>query len=410
MTDRTFDLVVYGATGFTGGLVAAYLHGERPTLPSSGPMRWAIAGRSRERLEAVRTRLGAPDLPIVVADSQDAAALDAMTSQTRVLLSTVGPFYAYGQEVVASCVRNGTDYCDLTGENHFVRAMDRKHDDAAKASGARIVHNAGYDSIPSDLGTWMMHTAMQERGATLQSVTAYARMKGGLSGGTIDSMRKSIALAATDKEVRRAMADPYALYPEGVERGPKARDAAAVAWDPDVQSWVAPFVMAGTNAPVVRRSNALMGFPYGKGFRYSECTTTGTGFGGRMRAVRMAAGLGGFLAGMTFPPTRWLLDKVLPSPGEGPDEQAREAGWFEHRFVAKGVDADGAPVELRGKVAGDKDPGYGSTALMIGETAMCLAFDDRDKDAPGGILTPASALGSTLIERLRTAGMTFEIE
>lgn len=409
MADRTFDVVVYGATGFTGKLVAEYLLSSRATAPSASDLSWAIAGRNEAKLDAVRKDLGAPDLPIFVADSQDGAALDAITSQTRVLITTVGPFYVYGQEVVASCVRNGTHYCDLTGETHFARAMDRKHHAAAMESGARIVHNAGYDSIPSDLGAWMMYEAMQEKGAQLTRVDSFARGKGAFSGGTLDTMRKSIKLAGEDREVRRAMSDPYALYPEGEERGLDKRDVVNVGFSESAGSWVAPFIMAGTNAPIVRRSNALLGFPYGREFRYSESMTTGKGFGGWSRAWAVTLGLGGLVIGNSLSPTRWLLEKVLPKPGEGPDKATREAGYFKHLFIASGVTESGEEIELRGLVGGDKDPGYGQTAVMIAEAGLCLAFDETATGLEGGVLTPTSAMGTALIERLRTAGMTFEV-
>lgn len=402
MTDRTFDIVVFGATGFTGGLVAEYLTGQ-------DGLRWAIAGRSESKLAAVRERLGAPDLPLLVADSADGAALDALCAQTRVLITTVGPYYAYGHEVVAACARQGTHYCDLTGESHFVASTADKYDAAAKASGARIVHNAGYDSIPSDLGVWMLHEAMAAQGAQLRSVRGFATLKGAASGGTIDTMRTSIKLAATDKAVRRSMGDPYALIPAGEERGQDRSDTVGVHHDADAGQWVSPWFMAGTNGPVVRRSNALLGFPYGRDFRYSEVWSRGAGLGGWASAWATALALGAFFVGMTLPPTRWVLDRVLPKPGEGPDRAAREAGWFRHDFVARGVTEDGEELVLRGSVAGDKDPGYGATAIMLAETALCLAFDDQDTAHPGGIHTTASAMGSTLIDRLRRAGIRFEL-
>jgi short subunit dehydrogenase-like uncharacterized protein len=402
MAERPFDIVVFGATGFTGGLVAEYLH-------TREGLRWAIAGRSEPKLEAVRSALGAAELPSLVADSANASALDAVCSQTRVLITTVGPYFKYGKEVVAACARQGTHYCDLTGESHFAAWSAAHHDEAARASGARIVHNAGYDSIPSDLGTWMMSEAMRERGATLGSVRAFAKAKGTASGGTIDTMRTSIAAAGKDKDVRRAMADPYALYPQGEPRGLDKGDAPPVSFDEEIGSWVAPFFMAPTNGPVVRRSNALLGFPYGREFRYREVMPTGKGAGGWFGAWGVALGLGAFLGGMTFAPTRWVLDKVLPKPGEGPDRAAREAGWFEHRFVARGTRDDGEEVVLRGVVGGDKDPGYGSTAIMLAETALCLAFDDPEGARPGGVHTPASAMGTSLIQRLRRAGLRFEV-
>ncbi len=402
MPDRNFDLILFGATGFTGSLVAQYLH-------SKDGIRWAIAGRNREKLEAVRSKLGDENLSILIADSSDGPGLDALCAQTRVLITTVGPYYMYGQEVVAACVRQGTHYCDLTGEPHFVAAMAAAHDEAARASGARIVHNAGYDSIPSDLGTWMMFEAMKERGASLDSVRALAKAKGTASGGTIDTMRTSIAAASKDKTVRRAMADPYSGYPKGIERGKDKSDNRSVHIDKDIGQWVAPFVMAGTNGPVVRRSNALLGFPYGRDFRYFEGMPTGKGPMGWLSAWGVALGLGAFIGGMALAPTRWVMDRLLPRPGEGPNKEAREAGWFEHRFVARGQTDTGKVLVLRGVVGGDLDPGYGSTAIMLAETALCLAFDEADQEHPGGVHTPASAMGTTLIKRLRTAGLRFEV-
>lgn len=402
MADRTFDLVVFGATGFTGRLVADY-------LLTKTDLRWAIAGRNQGKLETVRSELGDEDLPILIADSSDGPALDALCAQTRVLITTVGPYYVYGREVVAACVRQGTHYCDLTGESHFVAAMAAAHDESAKASGARIVHNSGYDSIPSDLGTWMIYEAMKERGASLRSVRVLAKAKGTASGGTIDTLRTSMAAASKDKTVRRAMADPYSGYPAGVERGKDKGDNRPVHMDKDCGQWVAPFVMAGTNGPVVRRSNALLGFPYGSDFRYFEGMPTGGGPIGWLSAWGVTLGLGALLGGMALAPTRWVLDRVLPKPGEGPDKATREAGWFEHRFVARGETEAGEEVLLRGVVGGDLDPGYGATAIMLAETALCLAFDDVDTEHPGGVHTTASAMGTTLIERLRRAGLRFEV-
>ncbi len=402
MTDRTFDVVMFGATGFTGELVAEYLMGKEG-------LRWAIAGRDPAKLDAVRERLGAPELPVLIADSADGAALDLICAQTKVLITTVGPFYKYGHEVVAACARKGTHYCDLTGESHFVASTAAKYNDAAKASGARIVHNAGYDSIPSDLGTWMMYEAMKAKGAQLRSVKGFASLNGTFSGGTVDTLRTSVKLASEDKAVRRIMADPYALYPAGEERGKDRSDTVGVHHDADMDRWVSPFFMAGTNGPIVRRSNALLGFPYGREFRYSEVWSRGSGAKGWSSAWATALGLGAFFVGMMMPPTRWVLDRVLPKPGQGPDREAREAGWFKHAFVAKGETPGGEEVVLRGFVSGDKDPGYGATAIMLAETALCLAFDNQDTAHPGGIHTTASAMGTTLIERLRKAGIRLEL-
>lgn len=403
---RRHDVVLFGATGFTGKLVAEYLaehYGE-------SDVRIALAGRNREKLEAVRNdlkRYGIGDWPILIADSFDRASLDAVAKDTSVVCTTVGPYQKYGAGLVAACVEHGTDYCDLTGETPFIREMVDAHHDRAVQTGARIVHCCGFDSIPSDIGTWMMHREMHaQHDAKLRSVKFFAgESKGGLSGGTVASMMLIAEKVRKDPSLRKLLGHPYALNPPGERSGPDRNDAMGVSLDSDLGMWTGPFVMAAINTRVVRRSNALMGYPYGRDFRYSERMSFGKGPRGMAMASMAAGGITGFMAAAAFEPTRKLLKKRLPDPGEGPSKEAREKGFFVVRLIAKGETRDGREVELRGRVEGKKDPGYGETAKMLGESALCLALDPSEDE--GGILTPASAMGDTLLERLRAADMVF---
>ena len=400
---RDFDIVLWGATGFTGRLVADYL--VRNYLGGDTGLRLALAGRNKEKLEGIAKEIGAPQLPILVGDSFDSPSLDAITSKTEVLISTVGPYAKYGAEIVASCVRNGTDYCDLTGETHFVRAMIDAHHEEARKTGARIVHCCGFDSIPSDLGALMVQEAFRERYGRYASEVKMAagKMSGAFSGGTFASMLNIFDELKVNPKLRRVLGNPYALNPKGV-RGPDRGDQAGVRYDKDL-GWTSPFVMAAINTRIVRRSHALIGLPWGEDFRYSEVMSTGKGARGFTRAVSFAGGIGAFMAAVALPFTRPLVVKRLPSPGEGPSEQVRAKGYFETRHVALG---DGDSV--RGVVSDQRDPGYGSTAVMLSEAALCLALQGQELAAEGGILTPAATMGMRLIERLRAAGLTFEIQ
>ncbi|MFT5433576.1 MAG: short subunit dehydrogenase-like uncharacterized protein [Myxococcota bacterium] len=400
--ERQFDVVVMGATGFTGRLVANYLLNEYGT---DGPVRWAIAGRNESKLKTVATELGKADLAIIVADSHDAAALDALAAQTKVVCSTVGPFAVHGSELVAACARAGTHYCDITGEVQWVRAMIDDHEATAKQSGARIVHCCGFDSIPSDLGTFFMHRHLQRNGQKLKRVGfRINKMKGALSGGTIASMMNIIDEAKKSRDLRRLLSDPYALNPKGEREGPDGRDQMGARFDETAQSWTAPFIMAAVNTRIVRRTNALLDYPYGHEFGYDESTLMGKGLPGRARATAFSAAIGAFMGGAAFSPTRALLDIVLPSSGDGPDEAAREAGFYDIKLFAETQSGD----IVVGRVKGDRDPGYGSTCKMLGESAVCLAMGEAS--LPGGSWTPASAMGDALIDRLtRRAGLSFEV-
>ena len=409
--DRTYDVVVMGATGFTGRLVAEYLLEHGPE-----GLRWAIAGRNPQKLEAIRTELAArfpaaSNVPAVTADSLDPAAMNDLAKQTTTVCTTVGPYAQFGEPLVAACAAHGTHYCDLSGEVQFIRRMIDAHADAAKKSGARIVHCCGFDSIPSDIGVFMLGEAMANRGATLKQVRMFAgESKGAASGGTIASMLNVLEEVEKDRSLRKVVGHPYSLNPEDERDGPDRRDQTGIVFDKALGMWTAPFVMAAINTRVVRRTQSLRGHPYGRDFQYSEAMSTGKGQGGFMRAAAITGGLGGFMAAASVGTARrFLAKRFLPKPGEGPNREQREAGFFVIRMLAAGKTESGETIQLRGKIRGEKDPGYGETAKMIGESALCLALDEAVRSGPGGSWTPASAMGEPLLARLRGAGMTFEV-
>jgi short subunit dehydrogenase-like uncharacterized protein len=402
--DRQHDIVVYGASGFVGRLVAEYLAGAAPA-----DARIALAGRSAAKLERVRAELPGPGRAwaVVEADSGDPASLAALAGSTRVLATTVGPYARHGLPVVEACARAGTHYADLTGEVLFVREAIDRFDAVARGTGARIVHACGYDSVPSDLAALMLHECAAADGATgLRDVRLVATIRGGMSGGTIDSLRGVIDAARGDRALRRIVADPFALSPDR-DAEPTVRqppDAAPPGRAADGR-WTAPFIMAPFNTRIVRRSNALLGWAYGRSLRYGEAMGVGRGPVGAAAAVATTGGLGALLGAMSFGPTRALLDRVLPAPGSGPSESTREKGWF--RMDVDATAEDGR--RYRAVAAGPGDPGYKATAVMMGETALALALDgDRLPDRAGS-LTPATALGDVLVRRLRAAGHTYEV-
>ncbi len=399
---REHDVVLYGASGFVGALTAAHLAVHAPE-----GVRIALGGRSREKLEAARAALPrtAHDWPLVVADSRDAGAVAAMAASTRVLATTVGPYARYGLPVVEACARAGTHYADLTGEVLFVRDAIDRTDAVARETGARIVHSCGYDSIPSDLGVLLLHERAEADGAgQLTEVQLVATARGGFSGGTIDSMRAQIEAFEADRSLRRVAADPHGLSPDReaeptpqqpADAGPPSRTADG--------TWTAPFVMAPFNTRIVRRSNALLGWAYGPALRYGEVMGTGRGPVGAATAVGMTGGLVGLFGAMSVKPLRGVLDRVLPAPGTGPDEQARQRGFFRSVLHA----TTGSGRRYRATVSGQGDPGYSATAVMLGQSALCLALDDLPERS--GSLTPATAMGRALIDRLRVAGHTYDV-
>ena len=405
---REFDLVLMGATGFTGRLVAEHLLARHGT---DGTVKWALAGRNQAKLEEIRTGLGdgAADLPLITADSHDRESLDALVQRTRVVCTTVGPYALHGSALVAACCAHGTDYCDLSGEVPWMRKIIDQHAGAAEKSGARIVHCCGFDSIPSDLGVWFLQEAAKEKfGRPLERVRLRVKAaKGGLSGGTFASMLNIVEESRRDPETAKILKNPFALCPPDARKGPRQPYVSGPEFDAAIGSWMAPFIMAAINTRVVHRANALQDFAYGQDFRYDEAVLTGKGFGGRAKATMVSLGMGAFALGSAMGPTRAALKKmVLPKPGEGPSPEQRQAGFF--NIIVEGRTAEGET--LRARVRGDRDPGYGSTSRMIGEAAVSLACDIGDEVA-GGFWTPATALNGKLLERLAThAGVTFELE
>lgn len=407
MTAPAHDIVVFGATSFVGQILCRYLV---DSFGVGGELRWAIAGRSETKLGALKQALGADvaGLPTLIADAADESALRGMCEGTRVVVSTVGPYALHGEPLVKACAESGTDYCDLTGEVQWIRRMIDRHEAAAKASGARIVHCCGFDSIPSDMGVWFLQREAQSRfGAPCTRVKMRVRgMRGGFSGGTVASLMNVVKEVGKDPALRRELANPYSLCPKGHPTKARQPQVRTATFDNDFKAWTAPFVMAAINTRVVQRSNALSGLSYGKTFVYDEAVLTGRGLSGRLKASAMSAGLGGFMVASALPPSRWVLERfVVPKPGEGPSPKEQETGFFDLRF--HGTTARGQP--LRAKVTGDRDPGYGSTAKMLGQAAVCLARDVPD-DAEGGFWTPSTLLGQALLPRLQEhAGLGFEI-
>ena len=401
VADRELDVVVYGATGFVGKLTAEYLARSAPE-----GVRIGLGGRSREKLERVRAGLGAraAEWPLVVADSGDLGALSELAARTRAVATTVGPYRKYGIKLVDACASAGTHYADLTGEHLFMRDTIREFDSTARSSGARIVHNCGFDSIPSDLGVLLLHEAA---GELTDTTLVVKRMRGGLSGGTIDSMKGTIDEVRADRSLMKVLGDPYALSPDRDAEPDlgKESDMMGVEHDPELGGWLGPFIMARINTRVVRRSNALQGWAYGRRFKYREVWAFGEGLAGRARALGMAGGLGALAGGLALPPTRFVLDRVLPDPGEGPSEDMVRNGFFEIEVHAR--TPGGEKWVCRVKAQGD--PGYGATSVMLGESALCLALDEEKLPERAGVLTPATGMGVQLVERLRGAGQTLEV-
>jgi short subunit dehydrogenase-like uncharacterized protein len=387
--DRTLDAVVYGATGYTGRLVAEHL---LKTYGAEGEVRWAMAGRSAGKLAAVREQIGAPaSLPLIVAEAHDPSALAAMARATKVVITTAGPYQLYGADLVAACVGAGTDYVDLTGESNWIAEMIAAHEARARESGARIVFSCGFDSIPFDLGVWFVQREAAARfGAPAPRVRGRVRdVMGGLSGGTLASGMATMAAAREDPSIGKLLGDPFALTPGFV--GPAQPDGDTTYEDKVAGSWVTSFMMAGINTKAVHRTNFLLGHPWGQGFQYDEMQM----IDGPPKEGAAPARAFGFGPG------------PAPKPGEGPTKAEREAGYYDLLFIAEAADGR----TLRAAVKGDMDPGYGSTAKILAEAGLALASGVIRERTPGGCWTPAAAMAEPLLERLPSrAGLTFEIE
>ena len=387
--NRELDVIVYGATGFTGRLVAEYLNNQYGV---NGELTWAMAGRSQAKLEQVRDEMGiSAEVPLVVADASDLDSIKVMVGRTKVVCTTVGPYQLYGNELVEACAAAGTDYVDLCGEPGWMHKMIEAHSDAAKASGARIVFSCGFDSIPFDLGVlFLQQTAEQKFGKTVPRVRGRVRaMKGTFSGGTLASFRATMAAAAQDRELINVLRNPFSLS-DGF-MGPAQPPGNKPEYDEVLQSWIAPFVMASINTKNIHRSNMLMGHYYGADFVYDEMMVTGPGDKGEAIANHIAND------------NSMAEDKT--QPGDGPDKEARETGYYDVLFVGESKEGE----LIRVSVQGDKDPGYGSTSKMLAESAVCLV--KNPEAASGGVWTSAPAMGSLLIDRLQKhAGLTFTVE
>ncbi len=390
MADTEFDIIVYGATGYTGRLVAE--HFVREYGGKDGGPKWAMAGRSIDKLEAVRDEIGAPEsTPLVVADADDPASLEAMCNRTKVVLTTVGPYQLYGDALVAACVKTGTDYADLCGEPVWMRQKIDEHMEAAKASGARICFSSGFDSIPFDLGVLMAQKVAKERfGKPAPRIKGRVRgMAGGASGGTVASLTETMKAVARNPKLISILKSSFGLTP-GFE-GPDQPSGLVPRYEEKLGKWAAPFVMAPINTKNVHRTNFLLSHPYGENFRYDEMVLTSPGDAGKAAASA--------LADMMKNP----FGAKPPKPGEGPTAEERENGFYDLLFIAEMPDGEMLHYAVKGKY----DPGYGSTSRMLGETGMALL----DCKADGGVGTPGSFLGEALVERLREhAALTFAVE
>lgn len=386
---KTYDLILHGATSFVGQIMTEYLANYQSESYS-----WAISGRSESKLLALKNRLGL-NIEHFIADAADESSLSAICEQTKVVVSTVGPYALYGEALIKACVTSGTDYCDLTGEPQWIKAMLDKYESQAQTSGARIVHCTGFDSIPSDIGVYSLQKrAIERTGQPAKHVKMRVRkIKGAASGGTIASMMNVLKEAKEDPQLRKALVNPYVLCPSNHGFTVRQKNHKKAEQDKQLKMWTMPFVMAAINERVVHRSNALLDNMYGSEFRYDEAMSAKTA----SQAWTFTLGLGAFMLGASVSPIRSLLESyVLPKPGEGPSPEDQLNGMFDMRFYANLEDNQKIVI----KVEGDRDPGYGSTAKMLAQSALCLAKDVPD--LAGGFWTPASALNEALISRLST--------
>jgi short subunit dehydrogenase-like uncharacterized protein len=401
---RKYDVVLYGASGFVGRQTVAYF-AAHPEVKSAG-LSWALAGRSAEKLEAVRKACpGTDQAGILVAEAHDAKAMDQLAANARVVLSTAGPFALYGSELVAACVRNGTHYVDITGETPWVKGLIERHHQDAERKGARIIPFCGFDSIPSDLSARLANEAMWERyGEACTAVKVAFSIRGGFNGGTLASLFNMLASGQSE-----AMADPFLLNPEGAHPSNVSAHADPLGprHDGDFSAWLGPFMMSTINTRVVRRSAALLG--YAPGYSYQEYLRLGRGPGAALAATTLSVGSFASQAALRVAPIRRLAQKFAPQPGAGPSVASMDGGSFRAQWV--GHSANGKMV--RGMIADKGDPGNRATTKMLCESALALALQLEELPGGskhGGLLTPASGLGDVLVQRLRQAGMTLQVD
>ena len=392
---KKFDVIIWGASGFTGRLVAEYLFQNY----NKDELNWAIAGRDIKKLNKVRDQYLDQNIPVIIADSFDEVSLLKMTERTKVICTTVGPYAKYGSQLVKSCVKSKTHYCDLAGEAQWIRKMIDLYHETATENQIKIVNSCGFDSVPSDLGVYYIHKNISKKNLYIKMRVTGA--KGTYSGGTYASMQNIIKEASKDREVRNSLTNPYGLNPKGQQDGLDKRDLRSVKYDEKIKSWISPFLMAGINTRIVRRSNALSNFSYGKKFQYDEAVMTGKGVKGRLNGIILSIPLI-FLAAKPGSFINKIFNIISPKPGQGPNKKERENGYFSFRFFVFDLEGN----ESIFKVTGDKDPGYGSTSKMLAESAVCLAIDKLDDKY--GVLTPSYAMGNNILNRLISkAGLTF---
>ncbi|MDB2384634.1 saccharopine dehydrogenase NADP-binding domain-containing protein [Endozoicomonas sp.] len=404
-----YDIVLFGATSFIGKLLSQYLTNTFGVNASD--CKWAIAGRSQKKLDSLKKKLGqkAEKLPTIIADAHDSEALLDLCHQTRVVISTVGPYALHGGCLVKACAETGTDYCDLTGETHWIRKMINLYENKAKETGARIINCCGFDSIPSDMGVYFLQKkAYEVFGSPCTTVKMRVKnIKGGLSGGTAASLVNIAKEAAANPQLKKALSNPFTLCPENHGFTALQYNVQSPRYDDDFSAWSAPFILAGINTRIVHRSNALSGNLYGNNFKYDEAMLTGSGAKGKRNAYGIATGLAGLLLGAAIKPSRWLLETfILPKSGHGPSTVQQRKGFYDLHFL--GATEEGDTIHTR--VTGDRDPGYASTAKILGQTAASLAFDLNKHDKPGGFWTPATLFDDRLIDRLKaSSGLTFNV-
>ena len=399
---KKFDIIIWGATSFTGKLVSEYIFKKY----GSSKIKWAIAGRNLKKLEKIRYQVAEENIPIFIADSFDEESLSKFVKKTKVVCSTVGPYSLYGTKLVKLCVDNNTNYCDITGEAHWIRSLiDRFHEEA-KSKKIKIINSCGFDSIPSDMGVYFIQNEIKKiNNNYAKSIKMrVAGIRGGISGGTYSSINNLLKEAYRDKSIFKVLNNPYGLNPKDKMEGLDKKDLRKIIFDKESNSWIYPFIMAGINTKIVRRSNALSNFIYGKDFRYEEAMIAGKGISGFWKAILAVFPL----AMIGLNPNSFLkkiVDSFMPKPGEGPGIEKRKNGFYNLRFY---ITLNNNRTAFA-KVIGDSDPGYGSTSKMLAESALCLAFDNLSDNY--GVITPSSGMGDKLLNRLKeNAGLSFELK
>ena len=401
---REFDIIVWGASGFTGRLVVLYLFNKYGV---SGGLKWAMGGRNLIKLREVREEVANKDIPLVLADSDDKVSLLNMVNRTKVICTTVGPYAKYGSNLVEACIESHIHYCDLAGEVQWIHKMINNHHLSAKINGSKIVHTCGFDSIPSDMGVYFIQRESKDKkGIKAQEIKMrVAALSGGISGGTYASLSQVLDESLRDKMVYKVLINPYGLNPDDDQVGEDKSDLKSVIFDKASQSWIGPFIMASINTKVVRRSNSLSSHSYGKNFRYDEGTIFGKGLFGRIKGIISTISIGLIMYAKHGSLLKKVLDSFFPIPGEGPTSKKMEKGFYNLRFYITLEDGSSAFA----KVTGDMDPGYGSSSKMLAESAVCLAKDKLPNKS--GVLTPSVAMGDSLLKRLeKNAGLKFSFE